>query len=166
MQPPPQPSAASEIDTTWAYVAWVLSLVATLGSLFLSDVLELPPCSLCWYQRVCLFPLTIILAVGIVLRDPRLLFYGMPLVAVGLVLALYHNLLYYGVIPESLSPCQQGVPCSSRQIDWLGFIGIPLMSLGAFVSIGAALLLHGRNLKRATASHLEPPLSTGSGKWP
>ena len=104
----------------------------------------MPPCSLCWYQRICLYPLTLVIAVGIVLRDGKLVHYALPLVLAGLGIAVYHNLLYYGVIPESLSPCTAGVPCSSRQIDWLGFIGIPLMSLAAFVALLLTLLAHRR----------------------
>ena len=165
---PPTP----EPDSRYAYAAWVLSLVSTLGSLFLSDVMELPPCSLCWYQRICLFPLTGVLAVGIVLRDRRVVYYALPLVAVGGALAVFHNLLYYAVIPETLSPCRQGVPCSARQLELLGFIGIPLMSLGAFVSIGGALALHERAQRRAAppptqvSSPSAGPVGPGASKWP
>jgi disulfide bond formation protein DsbB len=147
----PMHADTNETPQTYAYIAWTLALVGTLGSLFLSDVMELPPCSLCWYQRICLFPLTLILAVGIVLRDTRIVHYGAPLLILGLCIALYHNLLYYGVIPESLSPCTQGVPCSSKQLQLLGFIGIPLLSLGTFAAILAALWMH----HRATQSSSE-----------
>jgi disulfide bond formation protein DsbB len=132
----------------FAYVAWAVALLSMLGSLFFSEVMKLPPCSLCWYQRICLYPLTLVIAVGIVLRDRRLVHYALPLVLAGLAIAVYHNLLYYGVIPETLSPCTAGVPCSSRQIDWLGFIGIPLMSLAAFVSLLLTLLAHHRAQRR------------------
>jgi disulfide bond formation protein DsbB len=132
----------------YAYAAWFIALSATLGSLFLGEVMKMPPCSLCWYQRICLYPLTLVIAVGIVLRDGKLVHYALPLVLAGLGIAVYHNLLYYGVIPESLSPCTAGVPCSSRQIDWLGFIGIPLMSLAAFVALLLTLLAHRRAQRR------------------
>lgn len=135
----------------FAYLSWMAALGATLGSLFFSEVMKLPPCSLCWYQRICLFPLSVILAVGIVLRDRRLVYYAMPLALVGLGLAVYHNLLYYDVIPEALSPCTEGVPCSARQIEIFGFLTIPAMALGAFVVIIAALVAHQRALRRARA---------------
>ena len=133
----------------FAYTAWMIALVASLGSLFFGEVMKLPPCSLCWYQRICLFPLTVLIAAGIVLRDKNLALYTLPLVVVGLGLALYHNLIYYGVVPETLSPCTQGVPCSSRQIEWLGFITIPLMALLAFLSLLVCLLAHRGRLSRA-----------------
>ncbi len=135
----------------YAYAAWVLAMVATLGSLFLGEVMKLPPCSLCWYQRICLFPLTVILAVGILMRDGKVALYALPLAGLGAGLALYHNLVYFGVVSEALSPCTQGVPCSSRQMELLGFITIPLMSLAAFASILASLALHQRTVRRANA---------------
>jgi disulfide bond formation protein DsbB len=67
----------------------------------------------------------------------------------GLGLGLYHNLVYYGIISEALSPCTQGVPCSSRQIEWLGFITIPLMALAGFSGILACLLMHRSRQKGA-----------------
>jgi disulfide bond formation protein DsbB len=149
----PAPAAAAmpagaEPPYAFAYAAWLIALSGTLVSLFFSEVMKLPPCSLCWYQRVFLYPLTFVIAVGIVLRDRRMVSYALPLVLAGLAFSLYHNLLYYGVIPETLSPCTAGVPCSSRQIDWLGFISIPLMALGSFVGLLVTLLFHRRALRR------------------
>ncbi len=135
----------------FAYAAWIAALLATLGSLFFGEVMKLPPCSLCWYQRICLFPLPVVIGVGIALRDRNLFLYATPLVSVGLGLALYHNLIYYGVVSEALSPCTEGVPCSARQIEWLGFITIPLMALLGFLGILVFLLLHRRSQRRARA---------------
>jgi disulfide bond formation protein DsbB len=129
-------------DFVFAYVAWAIALSATLGSLFFGEVMKLPPCTLCWYQRVCLFPLPVVLAVGILCRDRRLPAYALPLVVGGLAVAVYHNLLYWGVIPEALSPCTEALSCKTRQIEWLGFITIPLMSLGTFAAILVCLLAH------------------------
>lgn len=141
------PSRRPEPDVKtfrYAYAAWVIALVATLGSFFFGEVMRLAVCTLCWYQRICLFPLTAILAVGIVRRDEGLLAYALPLVLVGLGLAIYHNLLYYGIIPETLSPCTAEVSCTERQIEWLGFVTIPLMALLAFLGVLATLLAHQR----------------------
>lgn len=121
-------------------VSWTVALVATLGSFFFSEVMKLPPCVLCWYQRICMYPLVGILAIGWILKDRNALLYSMPLSALGLLIAIYHNLLYYHVIPESIAPCTQGVSCTSRQIEWLGFVTIPLLSLIAFTLINALLL--------------------------
>jgi disulfide bond formation protein DsbB len=126
-------------------------MVAASGSLFFGEVMKLPPCTLCWYQRICLFPLVAIVPAGIVLRDKNLAFYTLPLVLAGLGLAVYHNLIYYGLVPETLTPCTQGVPCSSRQIEWLGFVTIPLMALTAFLSLAICLIVHRRLVRKVYA---------------
>ena len=124
-----------------AYAAWVIALVAMVGSLFFSEVMQLPPCVLCWYQRIAMYPLVLIIGIGIVRRDARANVYALPLCLIGLGISIYHNLLYYGILPESIAPCVEGISCTSRQIEWLGFITIPLMALTAFVSIAVCLVL-------------------------
>lgn len=124
------------------YLAWITALVATVGSLFFSEVMQLPPCVLCWYQRIAMYPLVVVIGAGILMRDVRVKFYALPLALIGLAISVYHNLLYYGILPESITPCTQGVSCTSRQIEWLGFITIPLMALTAFVSIVLCLLFY------------------------
>ena len=114
------------------YLLFLVSLVASFGSLFFSEVMKLPPCELCWYQRIAMYPIPILLTVGILLQDLKAIYYTLPLQLLGFVIAIYHNLLYYGYI-ENIVPCSQGVSCTSRQIEWLGFITIPLMSLVAFL---------------------------------
>ena len=132
------PQAAG--DVRFLYLAWVASVVGTLLSLFFSEVMALPPCTLCWYQRICLYPLVVVLAVGIVRRDAGVVTYAAPLAAIGLGIAIYHNLLYYGVIPETLSPCSEGVSCTEVQLEWLGFITIPMLALAGFAGVLACLL--------------------------
>ena len=114
------------------FAIWLVSLVATLGSLFFSEVMSLPPCVLCWYQRICMYPLVAIATAGLLTRDAGVDRYLWPLAAAGLSIAGYHNLLYYGIIADAITPCAQGVSCTTRQIEWLGFITIPLLSLTAF----------------------------------
>ena len=120
----------------------MVSLVATAGSLFFSEVMELPPCVLCWYQRIAMYPLVLLVGAGIIMRDERWRIYALPLSLSGLVVSVYHNLLYYGVIPENIAPCKQGISCTTVQIEWLGFITIPLMALTAFVIVNGLILLH------------------------
>lgn len=144
-------SNARETTFSFLHVAWLIALVAMLMSLFFGEIMKLPPCTLCWYQRICLYPLVAVIGVGIVLRDEGVVAYAMPLVLAGLGLAVYHNLLYYGVIPEALSPCMEGVSCRERQIEWLGFITIPLMALLAFGSILGSLVVY-RGAQRRTDS--------------
>ncbi len=131
-----------KLSQLWLYIAWIIALLSVVGSLFFSEVMLLPPCVLCWYQRIAVYPLVLIIGTGIILRDSRIKFYALPLCVAGLLISIYHNLLYYGFIPESITPCAEGVPCNAVQIEWLGFITIPLMGLGAFVSIALCLLVH------------------------
>ncbi len=126
------------------YVAWVLALIGTIGSLFFSEVMLYPPCVLCWYQRIALYPLVVIIGVGIAKRDRSVVKYALPICLIGLAIAFYHNLLYYGFIPESITPCTEGVPCNAKQIELFGFITIPLMALMGFVSIAICLILSRR----------------------
>ena len=130
------------INGALPYLAWMIALVATVGSLFFSEVMGLQPCVLCWYQRVAIYPLVLIIGTGIIMRDGRMRNYALPVCLAGLAVSVYHNLLYYGVIPEAVTPCTQGVPCTERQIEWLGFITIPLMGLAAFLSVALCLLLY------------------------
>lgn len=124
------------------YAAWLQAAVATLGSLFFSEVMSLPPCVLCWYQRIAMYPLVLILAVSLIRKDGAARAYGLPLAFCGLAVALYHNLLYYKLIPESIKPCTSGVSCTTRQLDWLGFITIPLLSFVSFLVIVLCLVCY------------------------
>ena len=125
-----------------AYLAWVVALLATVGSLFFSEVMGLPPCALCWYQRIAMYPLVPIIATGIAARDGRMRVYALPLALAGLAVSVYHNLLYYGVIPATLTPCSEGASCTERQIEWLGFVTIPLMGLASFVAVALGLFFY------------------------
>jgi len=131
-------------DTTaWPLIfgAWLVASVSTLGALFFGEVMQLPPCVLCWYQRICMFPLVLILPVGLFPLDRKIVRYALPLAAIGWLFAVFHVLLIAGVIPESIKPCTQGVPCSEKVIEWFGFVTIPLLSVVAFSTIIALLIL-------------------------
>lgn len=130
------------LKTNILYIAWVQSLVAMSGSLFFSEVMKLQPCVLCWYQRILMYPLVAIIAVGILTKDKKIPLYVLPLSLTGLFIAIYHNLLYYKLIPEAIKPCTLGISCTTKQIEWLGFITIPLLSLTAFVIITACLFYY------------------------
>ena len=132
----------NKVNDSLPYIAWVIALLSVVGSLFFSEVMQLPPCVLCWYQRIAMYPLVLIIGIGIVLRDARMKIYALAFAIIGSVIAVYHNLLYYGFIPESITPCTEGVPCNAVQIEWLGFITIPLMGLAAFVGLTLCLLFY------------------------
>lgn len=127
----------------WALVfgAWLVASASTLGALFFGEVMRLPPCSLCWYQRIFMFPLALILPFGLFPVDRSVVRAALPLPLIGGAIAAFHVLLVAGVIPERIRPCTQGVPCSEQVIVWFGFVTIPLLSFVAFAAIAAALLL-------------------------
>ncbi|MCI0479404.1 disulfide bond formation protein B [Candidatus Uhrbacteria bacterium] len=129
---------------TYLYAAFAVALVATVGSLYFSDVMRFPPCVLCWYQRIAMYPLVFIVAVGVLLDDTRVWIYGLPTVVVGFLVAAYHNLLYYGFIPQKLQPCTIEASCSERYFELFGFVSIPMMSLLGFVAVGTCLLIYRR----------------------
>lgn len=132
-----------KLNDALPYLAWITALVATAGSLFFSEVMQLPPCVLCWYQRIAMYPLVLIIGSGIIIRDgSRMKSYALPICLAGLAVSIYHNLLYYGILPESVAPCVEGISCTSRQIEWLGFITIPLMALTAFVGTALCLIFY------------------------
>jgi len=126
---------------TLIFLAWVVVTSATLGSLFFSEIMKVPVCSLCWYQRITMYPMVIILAMGLFPYDPKVARYGAALAGVGWLIALFHVLLVAGIIPEKAQPCVQGIPCSETHIALLGFLSIPIMSLLTFTLIGALLFL-------------------------
>ena len=124
------------------YIAWFIALVAMCGSLFFSNVLGFAPCILCWYQRVALYPLVFILGAGIIYKDAKVYRYVLPLTIVGGLISVYHNLLYYGFISEKFAPCVSGVSCTTRYVQWFGFISIPLLSLAALVTITILMFIY------------------------
>jgi len=124
---------------TVVFGCWLVAASSTLGALFFSEVMGLPPCVLCWYQRICMFPLALLLPVGLFPFDPKVVRYALPLSVIGSLFAAFHVLLTYGLIPESIKPCVQGVPCALNAIEWFGFVSIPLLSLAAFSVINALL---------------------------
>jgi disulfide bond formation protein DsbB len=123
------------------FVAWVVVTTATLGSLFFSDVMDIPVCMLCWYQRIAMYPMVLVLAVGLLPYDPKVIRYTAALTAVGWLIALFQVLLVAGIIPESAQPCVQGIPCSETHIALFGFLSIPVLSVLTFSLIGLLLFL-------------------------
>ncbi len=131
------------INTNWniIFVCWLIASTSALGSLFFSEIMDFPPCALCWYQRAFMFPLAIILLIGLFPYDKSVIKFSLPLAAGGLGFAIYHWLVYSGFIPENLQPCSQGVSCSEKYIDLFGFITIPMLSLISFSIILLLLLV-------------------------
>lgn len=121
--------------------AWLIALLATLGALFIGEVMGQSPCVLCWFQRAFMFPLAVILTVASYRADAEVWRYAVPLAVIGWLTAFYHILLYSGVIPQNIQPCGAGPSCSSAHMTIFGGTPIPLLSLGAFTAIIAFLIL-------------------------
>jgi disulfide bond formation protein DsbB len=132
-----------DATTGWTptFTAWLIASASTLGALFFGEVMQLPTCTLCWYQRIFMFPLALILPVGLFPFDRKVVRYALPLAVGGWLVAGFHQLLVAGVIPEDIRPCTRGVPCSQTVIEWFGFLTIPLLSVVAFSLIIVLLIV-------------------------
>ena len=136
-------------SSIFLYIALLQATVATLGSLFFSEIMKFPPCVLCWYQRIAIYPLVLIIAVGIYYKDKRVPMYVLPLSIIGTIIAAYHNLLYYKLIPHSIQPCTLGVSCTTKYIEWFGFVTVPFLSLLSFLIVDACMILYLRKNRTA-----------------
>lgn len=134
---------ASHTSRGWylIFFAWIIATSGTLTSLFFSEVMQVPICVLCWYQRIALYPLVVMLPLALFPYDTKIIRYISPLVILGWFTALFHVLVVAGIVPKSAQPCVQGIPCSETYVDLLGFLNIPIMSLITFTIIGVLLFL-------------------------
>ena len=119
--------------------AWLIAVTATASALFIGEVMLMVPCQLCWYQRIFMFPLAIVLGMACFSDDRRGAVYALPLALGGTLMAAYHTLLVAGLIPKSWIPCSAGVSCAAQKLDILNGIQIPWLSLIAFFSITVLL---------------------------
>lgn len=117
------------------YIALVTAWVAMSGSLYFSEVRGYVPCTLCWYQRILMYPLAAIIAIGLLRRDRNLPYYVLPLSVYGLGMGTYHYLLEKTDLFASSAACAQGVSCTTQWINWFGFVTIPFLSMTAFLII-------------------------------
>lgn len=114
------------------YAAWVVSTVAMIGSLLFSEYLKYPPCSLCWWQRIFMYPQALIFLMAVLSEEVMIFKYTALLTLFGWLFALYHNLIYFKVIEPTLLPCTSGISCTDNQLNYFGFLTIPMMSFIAF----------------------------------
>ena len=122
--------------------AWAIALISTVGSLYAGEILQIPMCIMCWYQRICMYPMVVILGVSIIRKNTKdILYFVLPFSIVGIILSFYHHLLQMGVIQETLAPCIQGISCATKYLFIAGFITFPLISFIAFSMITLSVLL-------------------------
>ncbi|MDI2587854.1 disulfide oxidoreductase [Psychrobacillus sp. NEAU-3TGS] len=121
--------------------AWLTSLVAMVGSLFFSERMGFIPCTLCWYQRILMYPLVIFLGIAFYRNDREIYKYILPISIIGIVMSSYHYALQKIPSMHEFSSCTSGVPCTGQYINWFGFVTIPFLALIAFIFITIMMLI-------------------------
>ena len=112
------------------FFAFIISLIATFGSLFYSEIAGYTPCKLCWYQRTFMYPQTILLGTALLRKAKNIVYYIVPLSVIGGAIAVYH---YFIQRAEYVASCSaDGVSCTSKYVFHFGYITIPMMALTAF----------------------------------
>ena len=140
-------STRSSTGWVWLSAAWAFALVSTFAALFIGEVMGMTPCQLCWYQRILMFPLAVILGMAAFGSDRRGAVYALPLAMGGVAIAAYHTALVAGWVPQWWIPCGAGPSCSDQKLVILGNIQIPWLSLLAFTAISALLLVYLRKTR-------------------
>jgi len=121
------------------WLAWLVATVATLGSLYMSEIADFVPCELCWFQRICMYPLVLVLGVATWRRDRHVWVYVLPQAVVGAGIAIYHTQLQ--AFPEQATFCTTETPCTTRYVWEFHFVSLPFMALSAFAFIITMVLL-------------------------
>lgn len=122
--------------------AWTLATLATAGALFMGEVMGMTPCNLCWFQRIAMFPLVLILGMAAYRNHREGALYALPLAVLGAATAAYHTLLIAGWVPRAWVPCGTGASCANQALEIFYGIQIPWLSLAAFGLIAALLLIY------------------------
>lgn len=124
------------------WMAFAVAATSMAGSLYLSEVAGFVPCVLCWYQRIAMYPLAVILAIAAIRDDAAVARYAIPLAAIGAAISAWHiGVQRLPGLPSG--SCSLDVPCSSIYVEVLGFITIPTMALAGFLGVITLLLLRG-----------------------
>lgn len=117
-------------------LAWAVSLTATVGSLYFSEVMKFVPCNLCWYQRILMYPLVLLLGIASVRKDWNQTLYVLPMCVIGFCISAYHYALEKTTWFEASHGNVCGiVPCDTQYINWFGFVTIPFLAGAAFLII-------------------------------
>lgn len=166
-------SLLDEVSRLALWLAWLVALVTTLGSLYFSEIAHFTPCKLCWYQRIAMYPLAIVLLIAAKRRDNSVAWYVVPVATIGALFAVYQTQLQ--AFPHQHSSfCTLTEPCTVRYVWEFGFVSLPFMALSAFVFIITMTLFaaraqsFGSNHEQATATTTDPsataPLHTEAAR--
>lgn len=120
-------------------LAFLVALVSTLGSLYYSEIAGFPPCELCWFQRIFMYPQVVLLGIALWRKEDYVINYSLPLIGIGTIISLYHNWIYYNAQPTNF--CSITSPCTQKLVTVFGYITIPMMALTGFVLIGLILMI-------------------------
>lgn len=121
-------------------LAFLTAFSATVGSLFLSEVARFPPCKLCWYQRIFMYPQAVILGIALMVNDFSVRKYILALSSIGFLIAVYH---YFLQLYPSILPCSDEIAnCALKQFIYFGYITIPIMSATSFALTFLFVFLH------------------------
>ncbi|WP_335870941.1 disulfide oxidoreductase [Bacillus sp. 2205SS5-2] len=117
------------------FYSWVFAFLGTIGSLYFSVIRGYVPCELCWYQRIFMYPMSVILFISIWKKDTSVWIYSLILSGIGIILSSFHySIQKLAFFTNSIPSCGE-TPCSGEYINWLGFVTIPFLSLTTFVII-------------------------------
>ena len=131
-------------ETLWGYELWcafVVAAIATGGSLFFSEIAGFVPCELCWYQRICMYPLSILTLMGALIDDRRMARYLLPFPVIGAGISVYHVLVENGVVEQQQACLVTAGGCATKWINEFGYMTIPTLALSAFALLFAFLLM-------------------------
>lgn len=128
-------------SSIFLYISWLISLISTLGSLYFSEIEEFVPCELCWYQRIIMYPMVLMLGLATIKKETIIAKYLVLLSILGSIVSLLHYFLQKDIIFHQVTSCMYGVPCDTNYINWLGFITIPFLAFIGFALITILLTL-------------------------
>lgn len=123
------------LSSYFTELALLFALVSTSGSLYMSNILGWAPCKMCWYQRILMYPLVVVLGVGLLFSDENSRDYAIPLALIGFPIALYHSLMQRFDQFSSAGCSVTSVSCSTEYTFWFGYITVPVMAATAFAVI-------------------------------
>ncbi|PEJ56225.1 disulfide bond formation protein B [Bacillus sp. AFS002410] len=117
------------------FFTWIVSIIATLSSLSFSVINHWTPCSLCWYQRIFMYPIVFIVGIAVYKNKIKDVIYVLPLSLIGMCISIYHILIQkVPAMKETATQCGP-VPCTGDYLNWFGFITIPMLAFVAFLLI-------------------------------
>lgn len=137
-------AAGALLGDSAIWLAWIVAAVATVGSLIYSGVIHFLPCRLCWYQRIAMYPMSVILLVGAIRREVAVKYYALPLSIGGALVSSWHYLTQTFPSLEGGS-CDPVNPCSAKYVDVFGFVSIPFMAGAGFIVISVLLAFYVRS---------------------